>query len=466
MVNRLLCVLSGAAAVAACATYHPAPLAPVEIARVYQNRSLEAVAVSAEVKRIAPAAEWNVEAWDRLSLFAAALHSSPSIGEARAHAASAEAAVRAARAGPAMTLTLTAEYAGKAPESSPWLYGVTNDIPLDLGARRSSRINAAQFAAVAARYDYAEAVWTARMAIRRALAERFLTMREVSIAEELAQVRARQLMALERRVVGGEAVRSELERVRAEAAGDNRRLADAQARLIAASLSLAEVIGVPLSALDRANLTWDGFDAPASPQDRDVMALRETALLSRADILRSVAAYDQAESELRGEIARQWPEVHVGPGYTWERGLVKLPFSVGLALPSFDLNRGAIGAVEARRAEAGIHLEAVIARAQAAIDGALVERAAARDALARVRDVDLQTAKRVADQADQELASGAIDRVDWSATQAGLRLAELAEVDALRRLHAADAALEDALRRPLEGPELQIAPPQAKGDQR
>jgi CRISPR system Cascade subunit CasA len=264
-------------------------------------------------------------------------------------------------------------------------------------------------------------------------------------------------MALERRVEGGEAIRSDLERVRADAAGDARRVVDAEARRMAAQSSLAEAVGVSPSILNGAALSWDGFDAAGAPKE-DAATLRQSALLARADVLRAAAAYDQAEADLRAEVARQWPEIHIGPGYTWERGLVKIPFSLGLVLPPLDLNRSAISAAEARRAEAGLKLEGVIARADATIDAALIERDAARAALARVRAVDVQTAARVAAQADGELASGAIDRVDWSAAQAGLRLAELAEIDALRRVHAADAALEDALRRPLDGPELLIAP--------
>lgn len=457
MVSRFLYVVCGAASLFGCATYQPKQLAPAEIARTYQSRSLDAVTTAAEVKRIAPSSQWLGESWDRLSLFAASLHSSPAIAEARAHVASLDAAARAAEVGPPMTFTLTAEYAGKAAESSPWLYGVTSDTPLDLGSRKSARIDSARFAAMAGRYDYAEAVWTVRMAIRRALAEQMLTMSEIEIGQKLAEVRARQVTALERRVEGGEAIRLDLERVRADAAGDARRVVDAQARRVAAQVALAEAVGVAPASVTGVTLSWNGFDA-ATAAAPDVVGLRDSALLARADVLRAVAAYDLTEAELRGEVAKQWPEIHIGPGYTWERGLVKLPFSLGLVLPTFDLNRGAIAAAEARREEAGIHLEAVIARAQAAIDGALIEQEAARAGLVRVRDVDIETAKRVAVQADQELANGAIDRVDWAAAQAGLYLGELAGIDALRRVHAADSALEDALRRPLEGSELLIAP--------
>ena len=380
----------------------------------------------------------------------------PRIAEARAHAQSAEASARAARAGPSITLTLTAEYARNAAESSPWLYGVTSDAPLDLGARRTTRVNAAAFSSIGARYDYAETVWAVRMALRRALAERFLTAREVQTGEELNAIRTRQLAALHARFEGGEAARADLERVRTEAAGDSRRLTDAQARLTAARIALADALGVSLASLNTVPLTWSEFDAPVAFNAARTEAMRRAALLARADILRTVAAYDRSEADLRGEIARQWPELHVGPGYTWERGLVKLPLSISLTLPPLDFNRNAVAAAEARRAEAGLHLEAVVAAAQSSIDATIAEQSAADASLARVRGADLLGAHRAADQADEEIVAGAIDRVDWCAAQISLRLAQLAELDALRRVHAADAALEDALRRPLEGPELAI----------
>jgi CRISPR system Cascade subunit CasA len=139
---------------------------------------------------------------------------------------------------------------------------------------------------------------------------------------------------------------------------------------------------------------------------------------------------------------------------------VKLPFSVALVLPPLDLNHSAIAAAEARREEAGHHLESVVAADQTAIDAAIVESAAARTALSRIRADELPTARNLAHQADSAMDQGAIDRVDWAAAQAGEQLSELAEIDALRRVHAGDAALEDALRRPLEGPELMLANPQ------
>jgi CRISPR system Cascade subunit CasA len=267
-----------------------------------------------------------------------------------------------------------------------------------------------------------------------------------------------------RRVAAGEASRAELERVRADGADAGRRLGDAQAQLRASDRAIAAAIGVPFAATDGLALEWAGFDVPATDPGQGVTPeLRLQALLSRADVLKAVVAYDQAEAELRGEVAKQFPAISITPGYTWERGLVKLPFSLGLVLPPLDLNRHAIAAAEAKRAEAGKRMEAVVAAAEAAIEAALVETRAARAALVRVRTVELATALRLAAQADRELAAGSIDRTEWAAAQAGARQARTSEIDALARVHAADAALEDALRRPLEGPETTITPQEAKG---
>jgi CRISPR system Cascade subunit CasA len=330
-------------------------------------------------------------------------------------------------------------------------------VPLDNNVRLT-RARVADLGVLTAAYDLAEATWTARQAIRRGLADRLIADRQVEALAALGQVRHRQFAAMARRVAAGQASRADLERVRADQANAARRLSDVQAQHRAAERALAAAIGVPEGQVAALSIQWTGFDQPPPDLARAVSRAEQTAaLLSRADVLKSVVAYDQAEAELRGEVAKQFPAISIAPGYTWERGLVRLPFSLGLVLPPLDLNRRAIAAAEAKRAEAGRRHEAVIAGAQAAIAAAEVETHAARAALGRVRTTERVAAERLAAQADRELAAGTIDRTEWAAAQAGAREAQAAEIDALARVYAADATLEDALRRPLEGPELMIA---------
>jgi CRISPR system Cascade subunit CasA len=432
------------------------PRDPAAVAASYGARTLSLEAARAEVQSLAPKANWDGRHWDRLSLFAIAMVNNPTIVEARAKAASAARALKAARVPPAATLTLTSEYANDPGATSPWLYGATLDVPLDIGAARISRVGAATFAARSAHYDYMEAVWSVRMALRRAVAARLLAAREVEISAALAQTRELQRAAAERRAAAGETSRTEFARVSAEASADSRRLTDARARLAAADSALAAALGVPSVALQNLDVSWADFDAPATPEAATLAAAKQAAVLGRADILRAASAYDHAESNLRAEVARQFPGVQIGPGYTWERGLVKLPFTLALVLPPLDLNRAAIRAAEAGRSEAGAHLEASVVQAVSAVDMAIAEHGAAQAALAKVRDVELPAAQKQGRQADDAFAAGEIDRAEWGASKALAQQGELAALDALRRAQEAQAALEDALRRPLEGPELAI----------
>lgn len=443
--------------VSACVPYRPQPISPALIVERRAALVIDAAAVSDRVAQLAPSRKSGAISWDRLSLFAASTLYNPDIVAARAALDTAAANARVARVWPNATLTLTTEYARDPSAGSPWLFGGALDIPLDIGGRRGARAAVADLSVLAARYEVAESIWTARIAIRRALANRFIADREIALLSDLVQVRDRQFAAMERRVGAGEASRGELERVRADGADAVRRLTDAEGKRRGAMHALAAAIGVSEPAVATLSLEWDGFEAaapdPASHMSQDA---RLEAVLARADVLKAIIAYDQAEAELRGEVAKQFPAISLQPGYTWERGLVKLPFSIGLTLPPLDLNRHAIDAAEAKRAEAGRRLEAVIAAAEAAIDSALVETRASRSSLFHIRSVEVPAASSLAAQADRELAAGAIDRTEWAAAQAGAREARASEIASLARVYEAEAALEDALRRPLTGPEMMI----------
>lgn len=443
-------VLGATLGLAGCVGYVPKPVSVADTAQHFAAHRLDLEGATAACRARAPRAPCDSARPDRLVLFEVLLANNPAVAAARAKVDTAQAAARAAHAPGGPTLTLSTEYAGA--DSPPWLLGIGADIPLDTGGRRAARIGSAELAVTAARYDLAEAVWTARMALVRALAEQELSEHQAIIAVRLSGLQERRFAVLERRVAQGEASRAELERTRADLADARARVASAQARREAALVQIAAALGVPLEQVRSLAITWPTFTSPAevnTPSATD----RASALLWRPDLLKAMVLYDQAEFDLRGEVAKQFPALSIGPGFSWDHGLVKIPFNLGLTLPPFDLNRRAIAAAEARRAQAGSDLDALYASAVAGIDQSIAETTAARSALVQLRALDLPIAVRLAAQADRELAAGAIDRNDWAAAQAGLEIARLTELDALARVLAADAALEEALRRPLSGPE-------------
>lgn len=447
----MLFSLFAATPLGGCAHYVPRPVQPRAL--LITQPSYDSTRVKTEAARLAPGVARD--GIDALTLFAAALIYNPDIAVARSAIATAEASAAASRIAAGPTLTLSSEYANDPSARSNWLLGAGIDMPLDIGERRAARLTTAALKIEIARYDYAETVWNVRMSIRRALAARVISLRQSELLEPMLLLRERRLAAMQRRVNAGEVSRAELERVRADLSDTSRRLSEAHAQMASNLAALSALTGIPQVILSAARLERAHFDGlEAAP--RIESELRTDALVGRADVLKAVAAYDIAEADLRGEVAKQFPAFTLSPGYTWERGLVKLPFSIGLVLPPLDLNQHAIAAAETRRIEAGRRLESVLANARTALDSAVNEETASRQALGKVRSGELATALRLAQIADNELQFGSIDRTEWAAAQAGVALAQLSELDALARVEAADASLEDAARQPLRGPERAI----------
>jgi hypothetical protein len=153
-----------ALAVSGCVAYEPKPVRHFEIATARRALVVNPADARRRVTDLAPARASRPMTWDRLSLFAAATIYNPDIAAAWAGVVTARASAAFARQWPNSMLTLTAEYADDPATGSPWLFGGSIELPLDLGARRSSRAVVADLAILAAWYDVAETTWVARMA--------------------------------------------------------------------------------------------------------------------------------------------------------------------------------------------------------------------------------------------------------------------------------------------------------------
>jgi outer membrane protein TolC len=391
----------------------------------------------------------NIAEWSQADLLAQALKANPALAEARAKRDAALAAAQAARAGPAPALTLSAEYANESPR---WGYGGGLDIPLDFGARREVRLTTADLQALQARLGYAEAVWAVRTALAKAVADQAAATTEIQLAAQAVDLRRQRLAALERRVAAGEDDRNFSLVARSELAAAERRGAEAAGRQVQAAADLARALGVSPAAARSLRLR-----TPSAPADLDgLVDWRRQAALGRADVLRAVADYDLAEAALRLEVARQYPDVTLGPGYNWDHGVTKLPFNLALALPPLDMNRRAIASAEAARAAAGSSLEAAQANVLAGVDASAGALAAARAVAGRVREGELPAAQRAAQGAARAIKAGALDRADDLAARAAEVDARLNLLDAEHAERTAAADVEDALRRPFDPAEADI----------
>ena len=419
----------------ACVQYAPAPPHPEAFPAAVEARRLDEKPAGA--------------AWTGADLLSAALARNPQIAEARAKYLTALAAVRTAKASPGASLTLTAEYANETPR---WGYSGFGDIPLDYGARRSVRITTADLQALQAFYDYGETVWSVRTDLEKARVDLSSARTEMVLATLALAVRAERAERVEQRVKAGQDARAVALTAQTDLVAANRRLAAASGRRDAAVVDLAKALGVS-PAVARDLVLAPVADAPPL---NDLATWRRDAAISRRDVLRAVADYDLAENALRLEIANQYPQVSLGPGYNYDHGVTKLPFGLSLALPPWDLNRHAIAQAEATRAAAGRSLEVAQANALSAVDTAAAALATAEDDFRRTRDRDLPTAQRAHDDAALSVKAGETDRVDELAAQGAVMDAQLALLDARHAAASATADLEDALRRSFDPTETAL----------
>ena len=92
---------------------------------------------------------------------------------------------------------------------------------------------------------------------------------------------------------------------------------------------------------------------------------------NRPDILASLSEYAAAQSAVQLEIAKQYPDVHLGPGYEYDQGQNKWALGLSVELPVRNRNQGPIAEAQAKREEAAARFIDLQARVIAEIDRAL-----------------------------------------------------------------------------------------------
>lgn len=457
-----LMALSGGI-LSACASYHPKPLHPRASAEAFAERRLDAPALGRQVEPLLaqPPASWPPTDWGRGTLLAVALVDNPALQHARAEVAQALAGEITARQLPNPTLGLQTEYEVggskrlSAENDRPWLYGVSFDIPLlwPLQHRLNERL--AGLAASSARWKLMETTWSVRRSLIDALSDWRAARRELGVVGELLHEEGRLVTVIQRRVDAGEQSATALLTWQEQQAADRQLRMQAQTRQAEAHARVAAALGMPPRALDGLQVRWPDWGRPPPVPERRFGALREQALRSRADLAEAIDAYAISETRLQKAVARQYPQLHVTPGYYWDHGVHKFPLGFSLTLPIFNRNQGQIAQARAARTAAGEQMLSV----QASIFG---EIAGARRGEALAREQARQTAQRV-ELADRQLQrtqraiqAGAGYSVQLLAARITALRSGLLQIRARARLQEARDALEDALRTPLSGPELDL----------
>jgi outer membrane protein, heavy metal efflux system len=440
--------------------YRAAPLASAQIAESLQARSLDSADLRQFVSSVAPAPEnaWPLATWDLRDLTLAAFYYNPALQVGRARVAEADAAIITAGEKPNPSVSL--DVGGETSPESPWLAGAGFSLPIETAGKRAHRITEAQHWADVARWNLAGAAWTVRNQVRSALVDYLAARRNLGLLQNEEQVLAEEVTLLEQRLAVGMIPRPEVDTARIQQSQTLLAIRAAQGRLAQTEAALAAAIGIPATALTKVRVAWPGFDELPSVASLTRSHIQEDAVLNRIDIRQALAQYSAAEAALQLEIARQYPDIDLGPSWAYEEGSHLFSLGAGTVLPVRNRNQGPIAEAEARRDEMAAHFLSVQAAGIASSDEALATYDSALKELAQARQLLQQS--RTQEQAAQEaLESGQSDRVTLNGTQLQTAVAAAAQFDALYKAQQALGALENAVQRPLLPGDIQAPTPES-----
>jgi cobalt-zinc-cadmium efflux system outer membrane protein len=436
-----ICLLAGCAA----QRYTPAPIDAKTTASQFESRNLADTGLrSFEESNLGhPASPWPPKSWDLQTLSLAALYFNPALDLSRARLATAEGGVVTASARPNPTVDFV--------PGVPAPYLLTQDFLflIETAGKRGARVQIARNLDQAAQFDLADSAWTVVMGVRMALLNYFVASRNLELLRSEENVREDQVAILEHVLSAGEITRVDVDLARMEVSKTQVSTRAAEGQAAEAKAALAAAIGIPVAGLDGAEFSLSDMDTPPAAESLSADQVQRDAVLNRLGIRRSLAQYAAAEAAVHSEIAKQYPNFNIGPGYTYEERNSFFTVGFSTSLPIFNRNQGPIAEAEGRRKEAAaafVQMQAqVIARSERALAvyAAALKEVSEAQSLFQLQETQLQVVQ-------QNIRAGADSQLSLDSVQIQLSVFARARLDALGRAQRALGDLEDAVQRPLD----------------
>lgn len=436
-----------------CAAYQPRDLNPVLSESEFRNRTFSDPGLYAFVfdNSTTKPAQWPPPQLGLRTLTLVAFYFHPDLDVARAKAATAQAGLTTAAQRTNPSLTFTPQYDTPLDQglTSPWTLGIGLDIPIETAGKRGYRIAQAEALSRSARLSVAQSAWQVRSRLRSALMDHLLAMRDVALLRDEQATRTQVVNLLERQLAAGQISVFELDTARIDLDGVRLAVQGAQGQVQQTRAALAMALGLPVAAIEGASFDDSEINRLPTPNAIPPMTTQRQGLLNRLDITKLLSEYAAAEAALQLEVAKQYPDIHLGPGYEWDQGVNKYAMGLSVQLPILNRNQGPIAEAEARRKEVAARFLALQAQvigqteqAVARYEGAMAELAEAQR-LAAVQDSRLQAARR-------SVELGQEDALALASAQVQSAVTARSNLNALRKAQATLGELEDAVQRPLE----------------
>lgn len=355
LTRRLISAAAAAVVASGCTRYHPQPLSPEASASAFGHRTL---ADSALATFLSTYDSTGPGAWDAQRLALAAWYFRPDLEVERRTWRTAQAAEVTAGMRPPVGVGAAVERADNSgPFEAPWTVTLGFVFRIELGGKRGARIAAAVARTLAAELQTRVVAWDIASDVRSAALA--VVQSDSSVAGWTRRTASSRHVAEQvSRLYEADAIgQSTVDQAASEVKLAGSELAAANAQVIASRARLAQLIGVPSAAIDTLTIDAAGSVGCAWTGQKTLEELRAIALRRRYEMGVALARYAVAEADLRVEVTKQYPDLELAPGYSWDQGLHR--WIAALALPNLLLNKnkGPIGEAVARRNQVASSVE-------------------------------------------------------------------------------------------------------------
>ncbi len=454
-VRVMLGFAAAALALSACVRFRPLPLEPEKVAAALENRTLTntELKVFLEKNLGRELTSWPLPTWDLEALTLASFYYHPSLEVARADWQVLTAGERTAGERPNPTVTPSATYEPAQGAFSPWIPALIFDFPVETAHKRQRRVEQATHLSASARWNIATTAWQVRSNLRTRLLDFSTARQRIELLEQMVHFREELVRRLDSQYHAGAISSFELNTARLGLMRAQADLADGQRILAETRPALADALGIPASALAGIRFTF-ALTVPAAADALSSRQAREMALLGRSDIRAALSDYAATQSLLQLEIAKQYPDIHLTPGYLWNAGSTgEHDWQLGatIELPVLNQHRGPIAEAAARRTASAARFTALQAKVLGEIDFAI---ASFRATVTNVSTLEALAAaqSRQEQLLEAQFKAGAADQLEVLASRVELNTVELTRFEAQVKLQHALGLLENAVQRPFEMP--------------
>lgn len=392
-----------------------------------------------------PTEQWPIQQWDINELSYCALFFHPSLDVARAQWRLAETKQLAAAENPIPSANANFAHSNNANNDiSPYALSFSIGIPIETADKRGIRIENARHLSQAAKLEIAQLAWQLRSQVAQSLYEYQFNQQQIKLLLTEQAKRQAIVAIYQKRTSLGEASNVELSTAKLQLQTTTNDLTAKQKNKLVLLSKLANNIGLPLNKVEVLPLKGSAEIQPFTAPPTDSQA---SALLNRLDIRIALERYAAAEAKLKLEIAKQYPDMTISPGYAYEFG--SQVWSLGLSGLLTLLNKNKLAIAEAtqlREVEAA-QFEALQNSVISEVHIASAKLTEANQALENQKALYKQQQQNF-QRMERRLNAGEIDRLELSYAQLEQIAAEKNVLLAVFQLQSAINAIEDALQQP------------------